>query len=220
MPKNKDLKRLIRARMAKTGESYTAARNQLLASDLPLPEDYAKLAGMSDAAVRDATGRDWVAWAKVLDAQDASSWPHADIARWLMDEHGVGGWWAQGVTVAYERFRGLRDVGQRRGGGYDMNKTKTVGVSFERLKAAFSEPGERDAWVRDLELDPVPTRSHQSLRFRAPDGRTVAAWFVEKGDERATVSVQVEGLPTKEEADAHRAAWGERLDRLKARLEA
>ncbi len=183
-------------------------------------QKYAELAGLSDAAVLTATGKDWAAWTSVLDAQGASSWPHADIARWLMDEHGVGGWWAQSVTVAYERFRGLRDVGQRRGGGYDMNKSKTVGVPFERLKEAFSDPVERAAWVGDLELEPVETRSPSSLRFRAPDGRTVAAWFVEKGSDRATVSVQVEGLPTKEDADGLRAAWTERLDRLKTRLEA
>ncbi len=31
MPSQKDLKRLVRARMQKTGEAYTAARAQLLA---------------------------------------------------------------------------------------------------------------------------------------------------------------------------------------------
>ena len=30
MPRNKDLKRLVRARMKKTGEAYTAARAQIL----------------------------------------------------------------------------------------------------------------------------------------------------------------------------------------------
>ena len=65
MPANKDFKRLVRARMQKTGESYTAARRQLLdrtpshvspepavAMALPpAPADYARIAGMSDAAV-------------------------------------------------------------------------------------------------------------------------------------------------------------------------
>ena len=31
MPRNKDLKRLVRARMQKTGEAYTAARAQIVA---------------------------------------------------------------------------------------------------------------------------------------------------------------------------------------------
>lgn len=52
MPKNKDLKRLIRARMEKTGESYTAARSHLLSKDLPLPAEYAQLAGMRDVGQR------------------------------------------------------------------------------------------------------------------------------------------------------------------------
>ena len=30
MPRNKDLKRLVRARMKKTGEAYTSARAQIL----------------------------------------------------------------------------------------------------------------------------------------------------------------------------------------------
>ncbi|HEU4417681.1 MAG TPA: hypothetical protein VFT55_02020, partial [Planctomycetota bacterium] len=71
MPKNKDLKRLVRARMAKTGESFTTARLQVLAKARPkaprekaktatlratravqvsaAAADYEKLAGMKDA---------------------------------------------------------------------------------------------------------------------------------------------------------------------------
>ena len=45
MPKDKDLKRLARRRMEKTGESYAAARAQLLKKKNPMPRDYAKLAG-------------------------------------------------------------------------------------------------------------------------------------------------------------------------------
>lgn len=184
------------------GESYTAARNQLLSSELPLPEDYPKLAGMSDEAVLRATGRDWRAWTRALDAQDASVWPHVDIAAWLISEHGLEGWWAQSVTVAYERFRGLRDVGQRRGGGYDMNKSKTVRVPFEQLKEAFASADYRARWLPDLALTPVPTRSEKSLRFRTPDGDTVAVWVEPKGEDRAVASVQVEGFDLKEAAEA------------------
>lgn len=59
MPKQKDLKRLIRARASKTGEAYTAARLQLLKKNEPLP-NYAEIAGMSDAAVSKQTGRTWL----------------------------------------------------------------------------------------------------------------------------------------------------------------
>ena len=37
MPRNKDLKRLVRARMRKTGEDYTAARARILEKSAPAP---------------------------------------------------------------------------------------------------------------------------------------------------------------------------------------
>jgi len=53
MPKNKDIKRRVRARMSKTGESCTAARSQLLRRKYrSLPHDYEDLAGISDAMAR------------------------------------------------------------------------------------------------------------------------------------------------------------------------
>jgi len=50
MPAQKDLKRLVRSRMEKTGEAYTAARLRVLEKNEPSSK-YAQLAGMSDASV-------------------------------------------------------------------------------------------------------------------------------------------------------------------------
>ena len=38
MPTQKDFKRLVRSRMRKTGESYTAARRQILDKNNPAPQ--------------------------------------------------------------------------------------------------------------------------------------------------------------------------------------
>ena len=69
MTTNKDLKRLVRTRMKKTGESYTAARTQL-SKKKPTVDDastrsYAELAGMTDTAVRAKTGKNWKQWVVV-----------------------------------------------------------------------------------------------------------------------------------------------------------
>ena len=78
MPKQKDLKRLVRVRMQKTGEAYTAARLQVLQK--PEPDgDLAKRAGMSDASIAKATGRGWSEWVKRLDRAGAVSKPHREI---------------------------------------------------------------------------------------------------------------------------------------------
>ncbi|HYC51487.1 MAG TPA: hypothetical protein VEB19_10305 [Gemmatimonadaceae bacterium] len=94
MPVNKDLKRLVRARMEKTGEAYTAARAQLLKKP-----DYAKVAGMADAKVQAKTGRTWEEWMRVLDSHDASTMAHRDIAMLVSGTYGAPDWWTDGVSL-------------------------------------------------------------------------------------------------------------------------
>src|SRR5690349_10074686 len=113
MPTNKDFKRLVRARMQKTGEAYTTARAQLLAKKRPaaLPRrDYAALSGMSDTALKAKTGCTWERWVKALDRVEAHTWPHRKIAEYVNAKYKVPDWWAQMVTVGYERIKGLRAI--------------------------------------------------------------------------------------------------------------
>lgn len=119
MPTNKDFKRLVRGRMQKTGEAYTTARAHLLkhkpsAAVRPSPVDYAKLAGKSDATLQASTGCTWERWVKALDHAQAHTWPHGKIATYVQEKYKVPGWWAQMVTVGYERIKGIRAIGQRR----------------------------------------------------------------------------------------------------------
>lgn len=219
MPKDKDLKRLVRARMEKTGESYTAARAHILKNDPPpLPDDYEKLAGMGDAAVRKATGRTWPEWAGYLDAEGAHGWEHRAIAAHLGETFDFSGWWAQMVTVAYERFRGLRDFGQRRGGGYDVNKSKTVPVGVDALWSAFDDEALRDRWLTGIDVHFHRATPVKSMRGKAPDGTRIDVYFTEKGPGKSSVSVQHQGHPDRDTADAMKAFWGERLEALKAEL--
>src|SRR3989449_5622327 len=116
MPTYKDFKRLVRARMQKTGEAYTAARAHLLQKQQESrPVDYARLAGMmSAAALKARTGCTWERWVKALDRVAAHRWPHREIAHYVHEKYKVPGWWAQTVTVGYERIKGLRAIGDRK----------------------------------------------------------------------------------------------------------
>lgn len=222
MPTNKDLKRLVRARMAKTGESYTAALAHVRSSDgaeaPPLPDDYEKLAGMSDDAVRARTGRGWPEWVAALDAQDATAMSHRDIARWVGDNHDISAWWAQTVTVAYERIRGLRDIGQRRGGLYEANKSRTFDVPATMLYRAFAEKRRRRRWLTDADPTVRTSRKDHSVRFAWEDGTTVDVRFTARGDGRAQVAVQHEGLADRAAMERARKAWAARLGALQDRL--
>jgi hypothetical protein len=233
MPTNKDLKRLVRARMTKTGESYTAARMHLLkrrrtvtGKDDPrpaaavLPPDYAVLAGMKDATVRAKTGRGWQRWVKALDQHGATAMPHREIATLIHDKYKLDGWWAQMVTVGYERIRGLRNKGQGRDGAYEANKTKTVAVPLATLYRAFSDARTRARWLRTGDLTVRTATRLKSIRWRWSDGTLVQISFTAKGKRKSAVNVQHGKLPDKEMAIRVKAFWGERLDALATLLRA
>ena len=220
MPESKDLKRLVRARMTKTGESYTAARAQLLdrRSRETVPSTprarYAEVAGMSDAAVQNKTGRTWAQWVGVLDTAEAHAMSHRDIARYVHEQHQTSGWWAQTVTIGYERIRGLREKGQRRGGGYDVNKSRTVPVPLHRLYQAFSTARVRRRWLPDTELTVRTSTRDKSIRFLTNQGDPVEAYFAAKDQRKSQVQVQHRQLATAADAENVRAHWTAALARL------
>ena len=217
MPRGKDLKRRVRARMQKTGESYTAARAHLVRSPLPsLPDDYQELAGMRDDTVAEKTGKTWPQWVETLDDIGATEMQHREIARWVHDHTGLD-WWSQTVTVGYERIRGLREIGQRRGGGYEAGKSRTLPVPVATLFDAFADDARRHAWLGDG-ITVRKATPHKSVRITWKDGSSVEVYLTDKGPSKSTVTVQHTRLPTREAADEARAFWTERLDALTAML--
>lgn len=245
MPKNKDFKRIVRARMQKSGESYTAARLQLLnkkgarppatTADLIARGDRGSggatagasslrervaLAGMKDAAVEAKTGKAWLQWVSVLDAAGARDMSHREIAAHLAKVEGLPGWWTQMVAVGYERITGLREPGQRRGataGSYATSKTRTFPVSVAALFRAFRQPRQRAKWLDGAAFAVRTAKPSRSMRARL-DGRLVILMFHGKGPEKSVVSIEHTELPTKAARDAAKRFWTERLDALAAVL--
>jgi hypothetical protein len=244
MTKRKSFKGRVRARMDKTSERYTAARRQLLANADPDADAAAEAAATtprpavppteprpadapgatrpySDEAVRANTGRTWDEWFALLDRWGAAERPHPEIARWLTQEHGVGGWWAQGVTVGYERARGLRAPGQRRGGGFEVGASKTVAVPVDRLYQAFADPAVRERWLGGAGFEVRTARPGRSIRANWDDGATrLVVDFTAKGDARSQVALVHERIPDADTADRLKAFWRERVAALKQLLEA
>jgi len=220
MPKHKDLKRKVRSRMQKTGESYTTARMRLLQKKQAAPAiDHASLAGMRDEAVRARTGKTWSEWTATLDAIDAHERPHREIARHLQVAHGLPGWWAQTVTVGYERIRGLREVGQRRDGAYEANKSKTFQVPLSRLYGAFADARERRQWLADREPVVRKATPERSMRLTWDDGTSVDIAFLSKGAAKSQVAVQHGKLGRKADVERAKTYWGERLTALASWLD-
>ena len=217
MPRNKDQKRRIRARMQKTGERYTAARAALLRRESPRrlktaapKKQWPALAGMSNDAVRTKTGRTWPQWVSELDAADAFEMSHRDIASHVGRTYpAVSGWWAQTITVGYERIRGLRDVGQRRGGSYDANKSRTLPVDVATLYRMFKDTRRRRKWLPDGVARVRTSKENRSIRVDWHDGTRVALFFDSKGPNKSTLTVQHGKLATRKDVQSAKAFWHE-----------
>lgn len=219
MTKQRTFKRRVRERMAKTGESYTAARRVLISQgerpDSP-PEFELPVA---DERVVEATGQGWDEWLRVLDEWGAASRNHTEIARWLREEHGVPGWYSQSITLGYERARGLRAPGER-SDGFAAGASRTVAVPVGRLFEAFENESLRTRLLPGADLQTRTATAPKSARYDWEDGETrVIVGFESLGESKSRVALSHERLPDADTAEEMKAFWGERLTGLKAQLE-
>jgi hypothetical protein len=219
MPRDKDRKRIIRSRMKKTGESYTAARTHVLAQhqrkrQAARTPDLASVAGMADASVAAKTGRTWEEWVSALDADNAAALPHREIASLVHAKHGIGDWWAQTVTVGYERIKGLRERGQRRSGAYEATKSRTFDVPVKRLFASWADASKRRRWLDGVEPRVRTATAPKSMRLQWPDGTLVTVGFFAKGPGRSSVAVAHEKLRDRAAAENAKKYWTGRFEAL------
>jgi uncharacterized protein YndB with AHSA1/START domain len=221
MTRQKSFKRLVRGRMAKTGEGYAAARAALLTAEEPATAAAPPPLATSDEAIRRRTGRGWEEWFDLLDAWGAAERPHKEVARWVAEQQGVEplAWGAQAVAVSYERARGLRAVGER-SDGFTITASKTVAVPVGRLYEAFVDASLRERWLPEGELRERTATKPRSARFDWGDGESrVNVFFDPKGKAKSVATLQHERLPDAEEAERMKALWRERVGRLKEVLE-
>jgi hypothetical protein len=234
MTRSRALKQVIRARAARTGERYTAARRHILrelnqpiekkietATAKPVvPQTKTSTkGGLSDAKSIEKTGHDLAYWFNVLDKFGAVEKGHTKAADHLYSEHGVPGWYCQGITVAYERARGVRGMNQRCDGAFEVSVSKVMAAKpsqiIKALKEARTWTDGVDAAllkalataIKNKKLKGFVTRPDGQARFRYKwDATTVQFNMYPKGAKTSFV-VQHMGLPGAESVEEFRAKW-------------
>ena len=170
--------------------------------------------GMNDATLQKATGKGWPEWIALLDAWQGATHTHTEIARHVHETYGIDGWWAQNVTVGYERARGMRALHQRPD-GFSMSVSKTFPVPVERLFAAFVEPDQRARWLDGIALRNRTSRPPKSARFDVLPGETrLAVNFIPRGPEKAVAQLQQDHLADAADVARCKALWQAQLARL------
>lgn len=99
---------------------------------------------VTDAAVKEATGKDWKAWMRALDEADASGLDHKQLVA-LLARDVESSWWQQSIAVAYEQARGKRVVGETSDTGFQVGVVRTLPATAAELWTIVA--GQPDRWL-------------------------------------------------------------------------
>lgn len=213
MTTQESFKKRVRARMARTGERYTTARRALQAKAADSTRSWVSDPEMGDEAIANGTGHRWDHWCDLIDSWGVEEWDHASVANRIEAEHPVNGWWAQCITVGYERITGLRLPNQMADGTFTANKSKTVRADGIKLRELLLDDDHRDDLFPDqpTELRSRPTAKAVRLGL---DPGVATIELGELADGRTKVVVQHTKLPTVDEVERWKFWWAEWLDAL------
>ena len=166
---------------------------------------------LSDDAVLAGTGRRWDEWRQVLDAWSGSDAGHTAIATYVREHHGVDGWWAQTVTVGYERITGRRLPYQQPDGTFTINRSRTLHTDPEALRAMLLDATGRTRLFPGLDTDLRSKATSKNVRVAIGPGTAEIA-LDPRDDGRVKVTVQHHRLSTHDEVEPWRAYWGAWLE--------
>ena len=174
--------------------------------------------GMSDEAVKAKTGKVWKEWFAILDKWGAKKKTHKEIATYLYSTQRVPGWWAQMVTVGYERVRGMREKHQT-AQGYAASKSMVLSVPLGKLYAAWKDEAARRRWMRGGAIEVSSTTLNRSLRGSWNGGASrVDVMFFPKGKSKSQVAIDHQRLASRRDVDRLKAVWGANLERLQKHM--
>ncbi len=238
----KKLKRKIRDRASRTGESYAAARRHVLAQVDDQRQKRSQQAAseartapatgaVSEARCIEKTGHGFDYWFAVLDRFGAPKKGHTAAATHLREDHDVSAWYSQSITVLYERARGIRVLNQASSGSHQVSVSRVLPAPFEAAQRCLTEADVRKRWlgaVDDVLAAPIDEAAEAGVKTK-----TDAAWIrirLDREDSdrgrielrisatkngRSQAVARIEQLPDAEAVPPERARWRQAIDELK-----
>ncbi len=208
----------------------------MLVSMATKPKDTTK-----DETILAKTGKTREEWYAILDAFDCKTKGHKATAAHLLNDHGVDAWYAQGITVEYERDRGIREVGQRSDGKFAVSVSRTIAVPVERVWEAWANADQVSTWfttnaTQDFREGGVYDNGDgdKGVFTRiVPNKRLIFTWenekhcpgtkvgidFLSKGDSKSGIVLTHEKLPDQKGCEEMKEGWTWALTSLKSYLE-
>lgn len=220
MTKQASFKKIVRQRMLKTGERYSAARKQLLAKANQATPKHSRTwlsePELSEDSVLKKTGKNYDHWCDLIEdwlkLQTAEK-KHKDIAAFLQKEHNVDAWWAQGITVGFERITGRRLPYQRQDGSFTASKSKVLPVIAEQLRELLINDEDREDLFPNKNTKLLSKPNVKALRIEMPTGIATIRIDQQK-DESSKVAIEHNKLETYDSVKEWKFYWDEWFDAI------
>jgi hypothetical protein len=95
---------------------------------------------MNAEATKKATGRGPIDWFAAIEEGGKKGASHKEIADFLHEVHDVSYWWAQEITVEYEKHVGRRVLGQTQDGLFRIGVSKTIPAPAHTVWECLQSP--------------------------------------------------------------------------------
>lgn len=165
----------------------------------------------SDEAVQKATGKNWDAWFALLKKNKSEDLNHTEIARTLHDVHHLDGWWAQNITVEFERHIGRREVGQNCEGDFQTAVSKTMAGTMDEALNAWQKLVARKNSFNEVAFADEPssstTEKWRYWRVKLEDGSRVNININQKTSDKTQLAVNHIKLQGKEDIERWKKFW-------------
>ena len=170
---------------------------------------------VDDESVRAGTGRDWNEWCELLDAWPGHNDGHAAIAKHVQESYEIGPWWAQTVTVGYERITGLRQPYQQSDGTFSISRSRKLAINPATVREALLDDRARSELFPGQATQMVSKPSAKTIRIGIGFGPGVAGISVQPSEDDTTrISVEHKRLPDAADAPKWQEYWSTWLDGL------
>lgn len=184
------------------------------------------------------TGKSLTEWIEELDSHQAVDWAHKQVVAHLVDQHKLDDWWAQTITVEYEKHHGKRILGETQGAGFEVGAQRTFPVDATELWELLVSPAGTALWLGDsieIPLEKGQTFSANSshyelrslkdgekLRVRKTSPNESASTiqlYVTPKKSKATLLIHHEKLQGASARAAMKTHWQEVLDKIQSYIE-
>lgn len=165
--------------------------------------------------VKKSTGKEWDEWFSLLKVEEAEKLPHSEIAALLNSKHNVPGWWAQTITVEFERLIGRRKVGQAGDGTFQTTTTKTMKGDLDQVfNIWLNQARKTDRFNNQLiEEGPIISKSEKWRYWRVilKNGLRIVASVGYKTADKSILSLTTGKLPDQDSIKDWKNYWSNYL---------